>query len=104
MKILITGSSGLLGMNLALAANRTNPVVGVDRSKLPSAPFPMIAADLLDWETVNRVLDEAQPEAVVHCAAIADVDACEANPDLAHRANAAMAGYVADACRRRNIR
>jgi dTDP-4-dehydrorhamnose reductase len=91
-------------MNLALEASRSNQVTGVDRSKLASAPFPIIKADLLDIETVHRVLDEARPEAVVHCAAIADIDACESNPDAAHRANAVMPGYVADACRLRNIR
>jgi dTDP-4-dehydrorhamnose reductase len=104
MRVLITGASGLLGLNLALEASRNHQVTGVDRSKLASAPFPIIKADLLDRETVNRVLDEARPQAVVHCAAIADIDACEADPDAAHRANAIMPGYVADACRLRNIR
>jgi len=104
MRVLITGASGLLGMNLALEASRNHQVTGVDRNTLASAPFAIIKADLLDREAVSRVLDEARPEAVVHCAAIADIDACESSPDAAHRANAIMPGYVADACRLRNIR
>jgi dTDP-4-dehydrorhamnose reductase len=104
MRVLITGTSGLLGLNLALEASRNHQVTGVDRSPLPSAPFSIIKADLLDRETVNRVLDEARPQAVVHCAAIADIDACESDPDAAHRANAIMPGYIADACRLRSIR
>ncbi len=104
MRILITGASGLLGLNLAMEAGLGHAVIGVDRNALPSAPFPLIQADLLDATAVGRLLDEARPEAVVHCAAIADIDACEANPDAAHRANAVMPRLIADACHRRNIR
>src|SRR5512142_1102153 len=104
MRILITGASGLLGLNLATEASRENPVIGVDRNTLPSAPFPMIQADLQDAQAVSQLLDEARPEAVIHCAAIADVDACESKPDAAHRANAVMPRFIADACSRRNIR
>ncbi len=104
MRILITGASGLLGVNLAVFASRDHAVIGVDRNALPSAPFPMIQADLLDALAVSRTLDEARPEAVVHCAAIADIDACETNPDAAHRANAVMPRLIAEACGRRNIR
>jgi dTDP-4-dehydrorhamnose reductase len=104
MRILITGASGLLGLNLALFTSRENPVIGVDRNTLPSAPFPIIQADLQDALAVSRVLDEARPDAVIHCAAIADVDACESNPDAAHRANAAMPRFIAEACNLRKIR
>jgi dTDP-4-dehydrorhamnose reductase len=104
MRVLITGASGLLGLNVALDASRANPVIGVDRNMLVSAPFRMIHADLLDSGAVNGVIGEARPEAVIHCAAIADVDACEANPDLAHRANARIPKQMAEACARQDIR
>ena len=50
-------------------------MIGVDRSTLASAPFQVIQADLLEDNAITRVLAEAQPEAVIHCAALADVDA-----------------------------
>ncbi len=103
MRLLITGASGLLGLNLALDVGRLHDVVGVDRSTLASAPFPVIKADLLDPRAADQVLSEARPEAVIHCAAIADVDACEADPDLARRVNSELPGHMADACARRNI-
>ena len=104
MRLLITGASGLLGLNLALDASRTHEVIGVDRSTLASAPFRIIQADLLDVQAITRVMDEARPEAVIHCAAIADLDKCEENPDLARRTNAELPGQIADMCARRGLR
>ncbi|MGE5073106.1 MAG: SDR family oxidoreductase, partial [Anaerolineae bacterium] len=55
-------------------------------------------------EAVERAVIESKAEAVIHCAALADVDACEANPELAHRTNAVMPRLLAEAARRRGIR
>ncbi len=104
MRVLITGASGLLGLNLALDACGTNEVIGVDRNVLPSAPFRMVQADLLASEAFDRLVAELQPEAVIHCAALADLEACEARPDLAHQMNAGMPRQVAEVCARRGIR
>jgi dTDP-4-dehydrorhamnose reductase len=104
MRLLITGASGLLGLNLALDASRANQVIGVDRNTLVSAPFSVIKADLLDSHAVGRILAEAQPDAVIHCAAMADVDTCEANPELARRTNADLPARIAEACALRKIR
>ena len=40
--ILITGVSGLLGINLALEAMHEHEVIGIDRGKLKSAPFRVL--------------------------------------------------------------
>ena len=103
-RILITGASGLLGLNLALDAGRAHEVIGVDRSTLASAPFQVIRADLLDRDAVTRVIKESKPEAVINCAALADFDACEANPELARLLNTELPGRLADVCARRKIR
>ena len=104
MRLLITGSSGLLGLNLALDASRTHHVIGVDRNTLTSVPFELINADLIDPDAVHRIINESKPEAVIHCAALANIDTCEANPDLAYRMNADLPARLADACARRQIR
>jgi nucleoside-diphosphate-sugar epimerase len=44
-RILITGASGLLGINLAIEAMREHEVIGVDRGKLKSAPFQVVKAE-----------------------------------------------------------
>jgi len=100
MRILITGTGGLLGSNLALEAANHHTVFGVDRScPQKTEAFSPIVADLLEPGAVERVLDEAQPEWVIHCAAQANVDACELDPDLARELNTELprklAQYVA---------
>ncbi len=103
MKILITGASGLLGINLALEAGARHEVIAVDRRKLAGTPFRLIKADLLAPEAVEMVLNEAAPDWVIHCAAMANLEDCEASPALAHRLNAELPGEMAAACCRRMI-
>src|SRR5258708_12758643 len=104
MRLLITGASGLLGLNLALDAGHSHEIVGVDRNTLTSVPFKTIHADLLAPSAVKRVLSESDPELVIHCAAMADVDECEAKPDLARQMNTELPAQLADACARRKVR
>lgn len=103
MKLLITGSSGLLGLNLALQAAASHEVIGVDHNQLRGVPFQLIRMDLLTNGAVDHLLDQTRPQAVIHCAALADLEACEANPELAHRLNTDLPTQFADACRKRDV-
>ncbi len=102
-RLLITGSSGLLGLNLALYARTSWEVIGVDRGRLKSPPFPTIQADLLDEGVVEAILERTRPDGLIHCAALADLEACEANPGLARRLNTDLPLDLARACRRRGL-
>ena len=104
MKILVTGASGLLGLNLSLMAMESHSIVGVDRAKLASTPFELIKGDLLDPEVEHRLLDSVKPDAVIHTAALANLEACEEQPETARLLNAELPGELADACARRGIR
>jgi dTDP-4-dehydrorhamnose reductase len=104
MKLFITGASGLLGLNLALEARTHLTVIGVDRQRLVNTPFELVNADLLDPGAVNSVLDAARPNWLIHCAALADLEACEADPSLARRLNADLPGELAAGCSKRGIR
>jgi dTDP-4-dehydrorhamnose reductase len=104
MKLLVTGASGLLGINLSLQASRQHEVVAVDRRKLSGTPFKIINADLLADGAVESVLDEASPDWVIHCAAMANLEDCEADPKQADQLNAKLPGMLAQACCRRAIR
>jgi len=99
MKILITGASGLLGINLAYEAAKEHTVSGVvHHHPLQTDAFRVVKADLLEQDAVERVLDETQPDWVIHCAALADLDACEREPGLARELNSELpqklAAYV----------
>jgi dTDP-4-dehydrorhamnose reductase len=100
MRILITGASGLLGLNLALEFSKEHPVFGqVNRHSLRSTAFSVLEVDLLAPGAVQSLLDQAQPDWVIHCAALANLDACEADPLQAQQLNteipAQLAAYVA---------
>ena len=103
MRLLITGASGLLGINLAMEAMRAHEVIGVDRGKLKSAPFEVIKADLFHSEALDSVLDSAQPDALINCAAFANLEECEEHPDRARILNAEMPGELAHVCAQQNI-
>lgn len=103
MKLLITGASGLLGINLAMEAMRAHEVIGVDRGKLKSAPFQVLKADLLQRNAIDSVLDSVQPDTLINCAALANLEECEEHPERARVLNAEMPDELAHACAQRNI-
>src|SRR6266498_149354 len=103
-RVLITGASGLLGISLALEAMREYEVIGVDRGKLKSAPFQVVRADLLQKNAIDSVIDSTQPDWLVNCAAMANLDECEAYPDRARILNTEFPGELANLCARKSIR
>lgn len=102
-RILVTGASGLLGINFSQEMMDRHEIIGVDRGKLLKAPFKVLKQDLLDANAVDAILDLAQPEWLVNCAALADLEACEDNPDIAKRLNTVLPRHLARSCKARNI-
>jgi dTDP-4-dehydrorhamnose reductase len=103
MKLLITGASGLLGINLAMEAMREHEVFGVDRGKLKSAPFRVLKADILKTDEIHSVLDSTNPDWLINCAALADLEKCEEDPIQARILNTDLPAELAVACAKRNI-
>ncbi len=105
MKLLVTGASGLLGLNLALEAAADHQVTGVvHRTRLQGTPFPVVQADLTRPGAVDRLLRETNPDWVIHCAALANLEDCERNPGLARRINSEVPAILARACRKGGAR
>lgn len=103
-RILITGASGLLGINLALEAMTEHEVIGVDRGKLKSPPFRVLNVDLLQRHEIDSLLDATRPDWLIHCAAMANLDECEKHPAQARIMNAEIPGEIARDCAERNIK
>jgi len=96
-RILITGASGLLGLNTALEAAKEHDVVGqVNSHPLRTNAFTTVQADLLAPSALERLLDQTRPEWVIHCAALANVDACETDPLQAHQLNSELPRQLAE--------
>lgn len=79
--VLITGGTGLLGPYLAEAAAALGKVTVSGRSSGD------VRCDLTDSDAAARLIREAAPDVVFHCAAMTGVDACEDAPEAAYAAN-----------------
>ena len=96
IRILITGASGLLGLNLALEAAKRYTVIGqTHRRQLQTDAFRVLQADLTQADAAERLLDQAEPDWVINCAALANVDECEASPHRASQLNSELPGKLA---------
>ena len=102
--VLVLGSAGFLGAEVARASVAAGDRVTRHvrrRSTGGGRDGVVVEAELSDVDAVVRLLDEVGPDLVVNCAALADVDACERDPDLAdtlnHRMPARIAAWTAGA-------
>jgi len=87
MRVLITGGTGQLGRALSRLAPE-----GVQVTALGSSQ-----CDITDQPAVSRAVITCQPDLVIHCAAMTDVDGCERDPGKAWRVNALGTQHVAAA-------
>ncbi|NLC29220.1 MAG: SDR family oxidoreductase [Chloroflexi bacterium] len=103
--LLITGVSGLLGINLALEAVREgHEVVGWTHSRsLKGVPFGQETVSLENLEDLPAALQKARPNAVIHCAAVANLDEAEQNPQHTFLVNAQAPGVLARASKEAGI-
>jgi len=88
MRLLVTGAAGMLGRDVAAAAEAAGHDV---------AAFPRRDLDISDPGAVHAAFADVAPDAVVNCAAWTDVDGAEADEAAATAVNGAGAGHVAGA-------
>ncbi len=105
VKILITGSSGMLGIALCKKLVDKHKIFGIDTRKsaecrVHSTEFYKI--DLTDKDLFMQRMEQINPDIIIHCAAYTDVDGCEKNTDMAYRLNVEATGNVAFAAKQFN--
>ncbi len=104
-RILVTGASGLLGLNFCLHYYRQHELTGVVNSHpLPGARFPVIRSDLGAPGEVARLVDQTEPELVLNCAALANIDECESLPEQSWKINAEFPRELAGVCAARGVK
>lgn len=89
MRILVTGAAGQVGSRVAEHLTH-HDVVTLSRDSF----------DITDRDTVEQVLGELGPDAVVNAAAMTNVDACERDPERAFAVNALAVRWLAVAAAR----
>lgn len=100
MRVLITGSAGMLGSAVYPAfVAAGHDVVATDLAPRPVGDLPMGGLDVRDFDAVRRCMAEVQPDMVLHLAAETDLETCEADPDHAYLTNTIGTQNVALACR-----
>ena len=89
MKILITGSNGMLGHDLIEVLRDDHELVLTTSKTL----------DITDKEKTIEFIAENSPDVVINSAAYTDVDGCETNRDLAYAVNGEGVRNLALGCR-----
>lgn len=94
MKIAIVGSGGRLGAALARTYGSQHEIIGLGRGAL----------DLGRAEAVRDVLQKLDFDTLINCAALTDVDYCEAHEEEALQVNAWAVREMAQVCSARKAR
>ena len=89
MKILITGSNGMLGHDLEEVLKDKHELVLTTSKTL----------DITDKDKTIEIIKENNPDIVINSAAYTDVDGCETNQDLAYAVNGEGVKNLALACK-----
>lgn len=90
MKVLITGSNGMLGTDLCKRLSKDHKIVGVDLSAPVTSHQSLVIfyeASILDGAKITEIFENEKPELVIHAAAWTDVDGCEEDPEQAENIN-----------------
>ncbi|MBR3796036.1 MAG: dTDP-4-dehydrorhamnose reductase [Clostridia bacterium] len=91
MRVLVTGAAGQLGCDVVNELKkRGHETIGVDIAEM----------DITDASACSRVMENAAPEAVIHCAAWTAVDAAEDQEEKVRQINAQGTRNIAGVCRR----
>lgn len=103
-RVLITGGSGLLALNWALAIrDGMTAILGLHRRGVALGRVENHALDLESVEELVRSLEHIRPDIVIHTAGMTSVERCESEPQLARHINADLPENVAQACARTGV-
>ena len=108
MKILLTGSNGLLGQKLVKKLKADPEVELIATSRGPNRlsdkfGYDYRDLDITDEQSVHSMLKELAPDVIINTAAMTNVDACEDNKELCDRLNVDAVKYLVEASKTRGI-
>ena len=98
--LILTGAHGFVAGSVLAQSRHQWQVHAVSRGE------PLAGRDGLQWHTCDpqqpaqlaQLFHEARPQAVIHTAAAADIDFCQAHPEAARAANVEFTRTVVDLC------
>jgi dTDP-4-dehydrorhamnose reductase len=107
MKILVTGSNGLLGQKLTerlqkdqsvqlIATARSDSVLDIERGEFHRL-------DISDRNAVNDIVTRTRPDVIINTAAMTQVDQCELDHERCWKNNVTSVENLIAACTRDNV-
>lgn len=103
-KILVTGATGLLGVNFCEHASSQHQILGTVRRTDVHVPYATTRLDLFDEQAVERTIVEFKPDLIAHTAAMANIDECEKAPKAAAEINAVLPGKLSTIARSNGVK
>lgn len=103
IKVIITGSNGLLGqslLNLLLQEKETYRIFGFSRGENRSGreDFEYISIDITDEKILKEKLKEIRPNFIINTAAMTQVDDCENNKAACDVLNIGVVQWLKEIC------
>lgn len=103
MLILITGSNGLLGQKIVKRClKHAIPFLATSKGENRNPDCPeehYVSLDICDELAITACFEKFQPTAIIHTAALTNVDYCEAHPEKCHQVNVLATGYLWEAAK-----
>jgi dTDP-4-dehydrorhamnose reductase len=107
MRILITGSNGLLGQRLVVdCLDKGIDFLGVSSgpNRNPACPeTSYFSLDVTNLEEVSRLMEKESFGHIIHTAAMTNVDACEKDPEQCYRINHKASAHLFSVAKNKNI-
>jgi dTDP-4-dehydrorhamnose reductase len=107
MKILITGSNGLLGQKLVYLLKSKSNIECIatargDNRINDKDGYLFETLDLTNPENVVSTINKHRPDCIIHTAAMTNVDECELNPEQCRLNNITATANIVEACKHYN--
>ena len=102
MKLLVTGSNGLLGQKLISLSESLQEIsfIATGRGANRNSPgrYEYRHLDVTSKDEVSRILREINPDVVINCAAMTDVDQCETQQEACWKQNVTALEHLIASC------
>jgi dTDP-4-dehydrorhamnose reductase len=99
-RIVITGGSGLLGSNISkLATSKFNVYATYSKNEVSMKDVHFFQIDLTKKENLIKI-KQIEPNFIIHCAALTNVDYCEEYPKEAYNQNVLASIHIAEVAKK----
>lgn len=103
-KLLLTGASGFLGYHLMRVASGRWEIYGLTHLKeFDFTGATSIKCDITNYIKLGNYIEDIEPDAVIHTAAISDANFCQQHKELSYLLNVEATGNLAGICCDYNI-